>query len=106
MEKNNIPEEVWESALVGGNGSESSHHRMYVMWNHLSKIKYADESLQLGRLSKVVLLVLVIHHSNVQEERVCSLITKNKTDLWPNLKLDGTLSSILQVKLVDPEPWY
>lgn len=52
---------------------------------------------------KVVLLVLVIHYSNVQEERVFSLITKNKTDLWPNLKLDGTLSSIVQVKLANPE---
>ena len=48
LEKNNIPEEVWESALVGGNGSESSHHRMYVIWNHLSKMKYADDSLQSG----------------------------------------------------------
>ncbi len=32
------------------------------------------------------------------------MITKNKTAFRPNLKLDGTLSSIITVKLASPEP--
>ena len=31
------------------------------------------------------------------------MVTKNKTNFRPSLKLDGTLSSILKVKLAQPE---
>ena len=43
-------------------------------------------------------------HSNAEEERVFSLVTKNKTKFRPNLKLDGTLSSILTIKLANTAP--
>ena len=49
-------------------------------------------------------LVLTLPHSNAEEERVFSLINKNKTKFRPNLSLDGTLSSIVTVKLANPEP--
>ena len=85
--------------------NEKSHyHRMNLVWNELSKMKNPDGTSQFCRLSKVAQLVLVIPHSNAQEERVFSLVTKNKTSFRPNLKLDGTLCSILQVKLANPEP--
>ena len=32
------------------------------------------------------------------------MVTKNKTAFRPNLKLDGTLQSILAIKLANPEP--
>ena len=32
------------------------------------------------------------------------MVTKSKTSFQPNLKLDGTLKSILTVKLGNPEP--
>ena len=35
---------------------------------------------------------------------VFSMVTKNKTAFRPNLKVDGTLASILSVKLANPEP--
>ena len=38
-------------------------------------------------------------HSNAEEERVFSMVTKNKTKFRPSLKLDGTLASILIIKL-------
>ena len=32
------------------------------------------------------------------------MVTKNKANFRPKLKLDGTLSSILTIKLVNPKP--
>ena len=49
-------------------------------------------------------MVLVIHHSNASEEMVFSMVRKNKTSLRPSLALDGTLSSIISVKLGVEEP--
>ena len=48
--------------------------------------------------SKIAKVVLFIPHSNAGEERVFSLIRKDKTQFRPNLSLDKTLSSILTVK--------
>ena len=56
-------------------------------------------------LSKVAKLVLTIPHSNAEEERVLSLVRMNKPDYLSRLKLDGTLSSIMTVKLND-KPCY
>lgn len=56
------------------------------------------------QLSTVALLVLTLPHSNAGEERVFSLITKNKTKFRPSLKLDGTLASIVMVKLANAQP--
>ena len=53
-----------------------------------------------------MLLVLVLPHSNAAEERVFSMVTKNETAFRPSLKLDGTLSSILTIKLANPEPCF
>lgn len=46
----------------------------------------------------------LVPHSNAQEERVFSMVRKNKTAFRPNLHLDATLSSILSVKLANPVP--
>jgi len=100
-ERAELPENVWESALVVD--GESQHYRMDVVWSHLSTMKSPDGMLRFPRLAKVAQLVLVIPHSNAQEERVFSMVTKNKTIFRPNLKLDGTLSSILTVKLANIE---
>jgi hypothetical protein len=105
LEKSSIPAEVWKSAVIN-EGSEQHQHRMDIIWNYLSTARNNSGNLMFSRLSKVALLVLVIPHSNAEEERVFSLVTKNKTVFRPNLKLDGTLSSILQIKLANPEPCY
>ena len=64
-----------------------------------------------GRLSKVAKLVLVLPHSNADAERVFSVVGLNKTKrpgtVWPLnktktrncLALEGTLSSILTIKM-------
>ena len=101
MERTELPESVWKSALVVD--SESQYYRMDEVWTYLSSMKSVDGTLWFPMLTKVAQLVLVLPHSNAQEERVFSLVTKNKTMFRPNLKLDGTLSSILTVKLANPE---
>jgi len=45
----------------------------------------------------------VIPHSNAEEERLFSILRKNKTDSCSCLGLDGTLSNILAMKLAYPE---
>ena len=50
-----------------------------------------DNGSNLLKISKVV---LVISHSNSDEERVFLLIRKNKTPFRPNLSLDKTHSNI------------
>ena len=103
LEREDIPELVWESAVVVDDG-EARHYQMNLIWNHKSNIRSSDGTLKFGRLSKVALLVLPIPHSNAEEDRVVSLITKNKICFSPSLKLDGNLSSIITVKLANLEP--
>ena len=76
---------------------------MDIIWGHMSKMKSAGGTILFPRLCKVAQLVLILPHSNVEEERVFSMVTKNKTMFRPNLSIDGTLSSILTVKLGNQE---
>ena len=97
-----IAASVWESALVAD--GESKHYRMDLVWSYSNTMKRGDGMLKFTKLSQVARLVLTLPHSNAEEERVFSLVTKNKTNFRPNLKLDGTLCSILTVKLANPDP--
>ena len=103
MRDSDIPECVWQSALV--KDKETQHRRMDIIWSHMSTtMKHPDGSPRFQKLARVALLVLTLPHSNAEEERVFSLVTKNKTKFKPNLKLDGTLSSILTIKLANTAP--
>ena len=64
-------------------------------------LKSTDGRPMFPHLSKIAKVVLIIPHSNADEERVFSLVRKNKTPFRPNLSLDKTLSS---VKLATEEP--
>ena len=75
---------VWQSALLEENGSQ--YHKMDIIWPHMSSMKYPDVSLMFQKLSEVALLVFTLPHSNA-EERVFSMVTKNK----PNLDLISNL---------------
>ena len=56
---------------------------------------------------KVAEVVMTIPHSNAGEERIFSLINKNKTPSRSSLKLNGTLSSIITLKthIENPLQW-
>uniref|UniRef100_H3ARC8 HAT C-terminal dimerisation domain-containing protein n=1 Tax=Latimeria chalumnae TaxID=7897 RepID=H3ARC8_LATCH len=90
LHRSEIPQYVW----------------MDTVWVHLSNVKSPAGHMRFPSLSRLARLVLVLPHSNADEERVFSLIRKNRTPFRPNLALDGTLSSIIQVKLANPEPCF
>lgn len=98
-----IPPEVWAEAKVGE--EDETYYQIAVLWEYLCKIQSVGSSEpMLKRLPQVAVSVLVIPHSNASEERVFSMVHKNKTPFRPSLGLDGTLQSILPVRLGIEEP--
>ena len=73
-------------------------------WHYLANLKAVDGSYRFRRISKVAKLVLIIPHSTAEEERIFSMVRKNKTSFQPNLDPNGTLSSILTIKLANDKP--
>ena len=103
LTKEDIPSNVWKDAEIKEE-SGLTQYRMDVIWNYLASTKAVDGSLSFSRLSRIAKLALVIPHSNAAEERVFSMIRKNKTSFRPSLDPKGTLSSILKIKLADGRP--
>lgn len=69
LQQSSIPDSVWESALVHEDDT-IKHHRMDIIWGHMSKMKSAGGTILFPRLCKVAQLVLILPHSNAEEERV------------------------------------
>ena len=55
-------------------------------------------------LFKVAEVVMTIPHSNAGEERIFSLINKNKTPSRSSMKLDGILPSNIDIKTHTDDP--
>ena len=68
-------------------------------WAFLAKAKHANGQEWLPLFGKVARLVVTIPHSNAGEERIFSMIRKNRSEsrLWPNA--ETTLASITMTKL-------
>ena len=80
----------------------------WIQYGDLFQNLRVDASPKFKYLSMVAKLVLCIPHSKAGEERVFNLIKLNKTPSRNSLNLNGTLSSIVQVKLAnrcDPAAW-
>ncbi|KAK0152710.1 Protein FAM200B [Merluccius polli] len=74
-------------------------------WGKMSSTKNKVTGLnQFGKLSKIATLVLVLPHSNADAERVFSMVGLNKTTTRNSLALNGTLSSIMTLKMAGLEP--
>ena len=102
LKKQDIPKSTWEEALVYEDREHGiKHYRMDSIWGYIGSLKTADHSLKFGLLSAVAKLVLTIPHSNAGEERVFSLIKQNKTPVRSRLDANGTLLSVIQVKLAN-----
>ena len=70
------------------------------LWSFVGEMKNdAEKALLFPRFWKVVRLILTILHSNAEEERVFSIVRKNKTCIRPRLDPEETLASIVTVKL-------
>ena len=94
-----IPQDIWDKATVAVDEGQA-YHRMDVLWHYLSSLRAADNSFRFPRLTCVAKLVLTIPHSNAQEERLFSMVCKNKTAFRPSLDPKGTLSIILPSSLL------
>ncbi|KAJ8015892.1 hypothetical protein DPEC_G00001270 [Dallia pectoralis] len=76
------------------------------LWGYLGCLKNrASGTLKFPKLSKVAQIVLSLPHSNADAERTFS-IGLNKTDHRKRLSLDGTLSSIMTMKMSSLEPCF
>ena len=107
LSKSDIPESVWKESLMFEEemeGATKGHHRMDMIWAYLTQMKNTDSSLRFKLLSQIARLVLVIPHSNAGEERVFSLIRQNKTQNRSSLDANGTLASMIQIKLANSDP--
>ena len=103
LDDSEIPESVWKSATIQEDESVTSYG-MDVIWHYLANLKAVDGSYRFGGILKVAKLVLIMLHSNPEEERIFSMTRKNKTSFRPNLDPNGALSSILTIKLVNDKP--
>ena len=79
---------------------DNSSTRMDIVWYFLAGTKHADGREWFPRLSKVAEIVLSIPHSNAGEERIFSMVRKNKTDLRSSPNPDVTLASLIITKFV------
>ena len=102
LKESDIPDSGWQSALVAKK-DEKCYYRMDVIWAYLKTVKHADSSLAFQKLADVALLVYAPAFQ-CRRGAVFSLVTKNKTKFRPNLSLDGTLSSIITIKLANSTP--
>lgn len=80
-----------------------SHHRMDMIWGFIHTICNSDGSNRFEKLFKVASIILTIPHCNAGEERVFNLVKLNKTPTRSCLDPNGTLSSIVKVKLANSE---
>ena len=105
LDDSDVPPGVWERATVYEDcaSGKPTLHSMDVVWGHLAMRTTADGRLQFLHLSQVAQLVLTIPHSNAAEERVFSIVRKNKTSFRPNLDPEETLGSIVTTKMALPK---
>ena len=92
-----IPPEIDTSELY--EDEERTHIRADLLWHRLEHLRDVNGKLKFGLLANVAKLVLILPHSNADEERVFSMVRKNKTAFCANLSLDTTLPSILHCKV-------
>lgn len=104
-DKTFLPAHILQEATVYEDNEQ--YIKDSVIWNYLSILKdKITGDLRFRKLSAIAKLVLTLPHSNADEERVFSLIRKNKILSRSSLDINNTLSSILTVKMSNLEPCY
>lgn len=93
-----IGRDAWnEAKVVDGyvDGTEVIHYRVEISWWNIGHMVIPESSARRSCcLLKVAELILVLPYSNAGEERLFSMVHKNKTDSGSSLKFDGTLSNL------------
>ena len=94
LRDSDIPDHVMESCKT-----DRGDLKLDSLWSFIRQMNdHAENALLFPRLWKVVRLILTIPHSNAEEERVFSIVRKNKTCFRPRLDPEETLASIVTVK--------
>ena len=95
-----LPSGAWEV------DDGSKEYRIDTLWYHIQQLRsLAGNNLRFELLFKVAKLILITPHSNGGIERVFSLVNNSKSAGSDRNRLDieGSLSSILAVKMERPE---
>ena len=84
----------------------SKEYRIDTLWYHIQQLRsLAGSNQRFELLFKLTKLILITPHSNAGIERVFSLVKKNKCagSNRDQLDIEGSLSSILTVKMEQPK---
>ena len=84
----------------------SKEYRIDTLWYHIQQLRsLAGNNQRFELLFKVAKLILITQQSNCGIERVFSLVNKNKSAASDRnqLNIEGSLSSILTVKMEQPQ---
>ena len=85
-------------------GTEVFHYHVDILWWYIGHMKQsASSTKRFQHLTRIAEAVLVIPHSNAEEERLFSIVRQNKTDSRSCSRLDNTSSHVLAMKLAYPE---
>ena len=104
MSEDDLPQVIQDTSA----SNEYGNCPVDILWDFFRGIKTpGTASFQYDLLFKVAEMIITIPHSNAAEERIFSMINKNKTSSRSSLSLEGTLSSIMIVKtyIDDPLAW-
>lgn len=86
----------WHATAVHSDEAKKTvYHRADIIWVHLGP--------KLLQVTNKVLFLLTIPHSNAAEERVFSIIGKNKTKCRSPLDLTTLLNAIMLINMNQPE---
>ena len=94
MVKGDVPQHIWDEAFVKDT-SQSNHYGMDMVWGYLRK--------RFPLLTEIALAIFIVPHSNAADERVLSMIRKNKTEFRSRLDLSKSLNSVMRIKMSLPE---
>ena len=90
MLKGDVPHDIWDEAFVN-DISQSDHNCIEMVWGYLRQ--------WFPLLNKIASAILVVPHSNAADERVFSMIRKNKREIRSRLDLSTLLNSVMRVKM-------
>lgn len=80
----------------------SKQDRIDAVWSHIGSMKNSDTSFKYDKISKVMLAVLLVPHSNAECERIFSVVKKNKTAFRSSLS-NKTVQNISVLKSTSSE---
>ena len=95
-----IDQEAWKEAKVidktNGGDDEVFHYRADVLWWYTANMKVPGSQLKrFKNLFLVAEIILVLPHSNAEEERLFSIVRKNRCDSRFPLQIEGSLPFFL-----------